>query len=232
MKKNILYCALIIFSVSCSTINIEPLQSEFNYKTFCGTVSKDISKYEDVILDSELTGKDGKNIYFDRCSQIDLIDEDDIKTSQYHIYKSIKLKCKAIKLYIEKGAHAKRTFFPKKITKAFIESLPATIGPVISEHLLSMRNGKTLAEYELSEYESSLDISIIDKFEAKVVTKVYQTTFKIMARADFNNDGVEDLLARISWKVREAFGKGSDLFILEKKSTDEPILLTWRYTKI
>jgi len=91
---------------------------------------------------------------------------------------------------------------------------------------LEKRTGKTLKEHE-----SFLDISIIDKNRAEVLTQTNEITFDIMARADFNGDGIEDLLVRTLWYVRDAFGKGTNLFILEKTSSTGPILLTWRYTK-
>ncbi len=227
MKKTLLCSLFILLLVNCaSTVAINP-HREFYYDAFFDPVSKNTSDYKEIVIDNVLTLKNGEDIHFTNCLQIDSTDEESILMSQFYLLRLMKLRCSAIKLYLEKGIQAKKSFFPKKLTKELIMRFPATAGPIVSKFSLDDRKDKIMEEYE-----KIINISIKDDNTADVLTRTDEIEFRILARADFNNDGIEDLLVTNFWHIRNAFGKGSELFILEKRSATEPISLTWRYTKV
>ncbi|WP_139309913.1 hypothetical protein [Teredinibacter haidensis] len=46
-------------------------------------------------------------------------------------------------------------------------------------------------------------------------------TYVVLARADFNNDGFEDIFLRLDWNITTAFGKGFDWIIVSKASANQ-----------
>jgi hypothetical protein len=219
------FIAIFMFSViGCSTISMQKPQREFNFSEFTGLVSRESIDYAGVLLDYDLDDAKGKNVHFTSCLQVDGTSENDILTSEYTLYKLLSIHCKAIQIYIEKGTDARVSFFPQTIRKELVAAFPAVATPQVSKEAMAERLGKTLAIDE-----PGLKIKIVDKENADVLTSTDDITYTIMARADFNQDGIEELLVRMNWHVIDAFGKGADLFILEKKSPTDPIALTWRY---
>lgn len=49
-------------------------------------------------------------------------------------------------------------------------------------------------------------------------TSTDKLIYQVVARGDFNGDGIEDVLIRIDWHVIDAFGKGSKLVLITKLS--------------
>jgi hypothetical protein len=78
----------------------------------------------------------------------------------------------------------------------------------------------------LSEQERRLSASITGADSAKLITETDKLKFRVMARADFDDDGTEDLLVRVDWAARDAMGQGSDLILLSRKSMDALVILT------
>lgn len=227
MHKFLSCILLAFFLLGCAVVKTRVPEREFNFQEFTGLVSTEISVYEDAVLNYEMNKKNGEVVHFTNCLQVESIGEDTIKTSQYQWYKLIMINCKALKLYTEKGTQAKRSYFPEIMNEKLVAGWPAVVGPIINDEEMIRRQGKTL-----SEYETELKISIKDKNTVDVLTDYDDITYCIMARADFNSDGIEDLLVRMIWHVRDAFGKGSDLFIFEKTSHASPVSLTWRFNGI
>jgi hypothetical protein len=220
-----LLITIFVFLVSgCATTKAQRPQREFNFMEFTGLVSKQVKAYGDVALDYDLSDRNGENVHFTSCLQVDATSENDIVTSEYQLYKLLSIHCKAIRIYIEQGTQAKQSFFPEAITKELVAAFPAIAAPQVSKEEMADRLGKRLADDE-----PGLEVKIVDKNNADVLTSTDDITYTIIARSDFNQDGIEDLLVSMNWYVIDAFGKGAGLFILEKKSPTDPVTLTWRY---
>jgi hypothetical protein len=213
-----------LFVVGCATANMQKPLREFNFQEFTGLVSKQVKTYKDVVLDYDLDDENGQNVHINSCLQVNATTEETILNSQYGWYKLLLINCQALKIFTEKGVRAKRSYFPKALNREIVDDFPAIAVPQVSNEPMVQQVGKTLATDELE-----LEISIVDKNKAEVIISSDYINYCIMARADFNQDGLEDLLVRMGWHVRDAFGKGTDLFILEKKSPTDPVTLTWRY---
>ncbi|PCJ11170.1 MAG: hypothetical protein COB04_19500 [Gammaproteobacteria bacterium] len=105
----------------------------------------------------------------------------------------------------------------------FIKGLPGRSIPDLGGQSLDNRDG-TLIEIEhelefLSVDEGAIEVALADDLVVR---------YLIMARADFNDDGVEDVLLRLDWYVSSAFGKGFDLLMLTKTAENSKLALIWR----
>ena len=227
MHKFLSCILLASFLLGCAVVKTRVPEREFNSQEFTGLVLSEVKDYKDAVLDYDLDNKKGEEVHFTNCLQVESIGEETILVSDYQLFKLLSINCKALKLYTEKGTQAKRSYFPEIMNEKLVAGWPAVVGPIINDEEMIRRQGKTL-----SEYETELKISIKDKNTVDVLTDYDDITYCIMARADFNSDGIEDLLVRMIWHVRDAFGKGSDLFIFEKTSHASPVSLTWRFNGI
>lgn len=84
----------------------------------------------------------GKN-----CIQLAATTEESILSPEYPLFRLLTLNCLAQKLYA-KSSTAKKTFFPKRLTKKLVASFPASTVPPISDDDLQQRVGKKLLTYE------------------------------------------------------------------------------------
>jgi hypothetical protein len=193
----------------------------FNTKEFTGLISVN-SGYLDATLDYELDGAKGRVVHFGNCRQVEATTEQEIESSQYSLFKLLSINCLALKRYSESGA-ARRSFFPARFTRKLVAAFPATAVPRISDEEMKLRSGKTLFAYE-----KNLRISIAADGSARVVTNDDEIAYVPMARADFDGDGVEDVLVRVDWHARKAFGEGSDLLLLSKDSASGAVVVAWR----
>lgn len=199
-----------------------PPKRLFNKSEFVGLVSPNVTSYEGTVLNYDLQNPSGGNIHFTSCKQVEATKENEIVESQYSLFKLLLMNCLALQRYSASVA-AQRSFFPARLTKAIVAAFPATATARISDEDMVQRQGKTLAAYE-----KQFSVSIAGDGSAKVVTADDERAYVILARADFDNDGIEDLLVRVNWHARTAMGKGTDLFLLSKKSGSAPIIVTWR----
>lgn len=195
----------------------------FNKQAFPGFVPTSSVNYEEAVLDYDLDTSSGGTMHFNSCTQVDATQEDQIASVAYPWLRLLSINCLALKRYSVSRV-ASRTFFPARFTKELIAAFPATVAGVVGSDDLRQRQGKTLRTYE-----TRLHISLASNGEAHVRTAHSDSIYVILARADFDGDGNEDLLVRIDWGTRGALGKGSDLVLISKKSATAPIVVDWRY---
>jgi hypothetical protein len=223
MRKYAICTLLFFLAYGCShSINRAP-NNIFNWKEFTGITSSGIDRYADAVLDYSLDTKDKGEIHFDNCVQVERTDENSIVEPQYYLFKLLLRNCEALKMHFQQGKIPKASYFQTTLSEKEIRQWPAMAGVIVNNEEMTRREGKTL-----SDYETDLSIEIVDKDTIEAETSSDLITYHIMSRADFNKDGIEDLLVRMNWHIRDAFGKGVNLFILEKKSQTGTVILTWR----
>lgn len=194
----------------------------FNEEYFAGLVSPEVGRYEDAVLDYQLDSPTGAPIHITRCPQVDSLGEDRVAPSQYPLYRLLSTNCLALKRYTE-SRPAERTYFPAQLTPGLVLSFPATAVPRINDEDLERRQGKTLGSYG-----GRPKASVAPDGGVRVVDRTDELTYSLMARADFDGDGTEDLLVRVDWRALDAMGEGTELLLLSRTSADAPVTVSWR----
>jgi hypothetical protein len=221
--RNKILLLLVLFNISGLAFAEKLIPKNFNSKQFGGLVSDNLKSYDSAVLDFELKGPDGQLIKFNSCKQVEESSENDIVPSQFYNYKQLVLNCIALKGYFE-SSEAKRTYFPPHLTKQIVSLFPASAAPVVSKEDLDSRIGKSLKEYS-----KELIVKNGRDGHLDVTTAEDDIRYSILAKADFDGDGIEDWFVQADSRGRDAFRHDSCLFILKKTSPSGKVELIKRY---
>jgi len=209
-----------ISSTSCANSNLSRAP-EIYTKTF------DFIKLGDSIATTvfnekiDFTAKERKETYFNSCNDILVYNYRDIATYEQFRFKLITATCTAIHKYLN-AQLSNNSYFPDNFTDDFILSLPANVTPIINEFIFNKRKGKSINQAFNVE-------KIQDRNKShNILAPEDDINIDILARGDFDNDGIEDLIVSVAWYARNARGKFNDLVIVTKKSDDKPMEITWR----
>lgn len=171
--------------------------------------------------DVDFMKKGRKEEVFKTCNDILVYDYKNIATYEQFRFKLVTATCTAIYKYLN-AKDFKYSFFPSTFSNSFIVNLPAHITPIINNHTFNKQK-------KLSLNQAYNIISTKEKNKStNILTKTDEFYIDILARGDFNDDGIEDLLVSSQWYARNARGKYNDLVILSKLAKDKPIKVTWR----
>lgn len=176
------------------------------------------------VLDTDTFDKrDGGTVATKNCQQVGAVKADDIKEQQYSLFQLLATNCLALEKFMV-SQPARKSFFQKLIGKNTVLGFPATALPVFSpSEDLHAREGKLIRSFlKVEKAALNPDKSIHVETESDVLT------YRVMARADFDGDGAEDILVRVDWSAKDGRGRIFDLFLLSKKSVASSIDLVWR----
>lgn len=200
--------------VACSNLWADNFKPVFYPEYFTGLETVNVGKYENAKLDYDLTSTNNKNIHFSSCPQVDAVKDDDILTSEYHLLTMLRLNCNAMKKYTIAG-NANKSFLSELVVNKSINDLPATAYPFVNNYDKKTRAGKTLKRYQ-----KKLVTKVSSDGAILVETETDNLIYNIIAIGDFNGDKIQDALIRIDWHVINAFGKGSKLVLITKKTKE------------
>lgn len=226
MKPYLAYFLGLLLLSGCTNTRSDNLPRSYNADAFPGFVFSDTSKYDAVKLTNytfQLT--DGTSAAFTSCHQVDKADSANIIERDYFRFQLLLTTCQAVKRYLA-SSPAQKSYFPQQLTKQLISDFPATAVPLINQTDEMQRANKTWAEYD-----AESQITLTNAASATVVTQTEDIYYYLMGRADFNQDGTEDLLIRSEMYIRDAFGKYVDLLVLSKDSENARITLDWRLVR-
>jgi hypothetical protein len=226
--KLIITCLLAIGLISCTseksieTAIVMANSTYFNTEEFTGLLTMG-SDYSSARLDYQLDSQTGTPILFNSCEKVALTKESTVLTEQFALFRLLQINCKSLQQYYS-AALPRKSYFPPSFSANFIRLLPAAAVPNIGGNSLQGRTGT------LAEQETGLTFNTITPNSATVILDDdMEITYVLMARGDFDNDGVEDMLLRIDWSITSAFGSGFDLLMLSKTAENTPITVQWRY---
>jgi hypothetical protein len=168
----------------------------------------------------------GNTIDIHNCKQASAMDSALIAEFEYFRFQQLLLSCQAMEQYARAGK-SRASYFPQVFDKQFYEQLPAIAAPLLGEADLDQRQGKSFTAYE-----TGTQVTIEPPHTAKLLTAEDEIYITILARGDFNGDGIEDLLVKSEWYARQAFGKHADLLILAKTDTSQVVKINWRLNAI
>ena len=170
--------------------------------------------------------ENGKNIQLDNCSQVLKLNHENLAEYEVFRFRLVKLDCKALDK-ITRSDSFKKSYYPRSLNVTFFKKLPAASVPLLSEHDYSDRQEKTLGD--LGE---NMQFYRENNHSVKIVTPADEYYISVLARADFNNDGIEDLLIKSEWYARHAHGKHADILIITRKSDNLKSVIIWRANKV
>ncbi|MCE2030391.1 hypothetical protein [Sessilibacter corallicola] len=221
MKANVILsglCSFVLIACSSGQINTgEAIAPFINENEITGFIERG-DTYESVVLEYSLDTPNGDELQFASCPSIENTSESNVDTSQFYLLQLIKKNCIAAKYYYQSlSTPVYKSYLPNAINEEFIVNLPATTVPDLGGQFLEQRSG-ILKEFEekievLSESENSIELALSDDLVINYV---------VMARGDFNKDGIEDMILRLDWYISSAFGKGFELVSVTQKGEDKP----------
>lgn len=222
-KKTTLFIAVLLstFQLSCTAANndISPNLNKDAFEGFTIIPTK-------ISLEGyEYKKGNRKTISFNSCKQALDYDISNIAGHDYFRFKLLLVSCKAVNKY-KNAKSSTKTFFPAELTSNHYKFFPALSTPYLSKTEYQQRQNKTI-----NQTYKSLKITSKNN-TATLITKEDEIYVTILARGDFNNDNIEDLLVSSEWYARNAHGKHTDLIILSKIGKDKAIEIDWRLNTI
>ena len=159
------------------------------------------------------------------CTEIEKMPIEQVIEREQSLLVAAKTDCKIAHRYIEAVA-ANTSKLPASLDQSELLSLPADLIPAMNLETPSGRLVRTLGE---------LDIKIIEPEQEWVHTITSNDALIIklteVARADFNQDGAEDLMLMSVWQIKDSWdGQGIELFIIDY--TGQKPQVSWRYKAI
>jgi len=215
-----LLTCLMLISCSGSNKNIPPT---INLPEFPGFTLKENVSYSTVKLSGyEFKSADGMPVVYNTCPGVTSSNESEVAEYELFRYRLLLNTCHALEKYLAAKPSAESNF-PAQFDTRLIGDMPATSVPLLNKTQEEARIGKTVKTYF-----AGGQLSLEKNGSVKVLTDDDEISYTLLARGDFTNDGVEDLLLRVEWYARKASGKHVDLLILSKTATDKPITIGWR----
>lgn len=122
------------------------------------------------------------------------------------------------------GAKPSRTSYVNEITlnPHIFDYLPAMVNPAgscdfVCRQYVANERRIPWSKFEVSEIES---VDVLDPYKMDVKTTTEILTLEILARADFNEDGVEDLLIRVTANGIEGTWGTTEVYTLTRDTPD------------
>ncbi len=224
MLKTYISIPVILLTIQTSCVfadnKIDPSLKIKAFPGFSIETSSNVIKIKDAMYST----KKREDKEFKNCKEVLNYNYERIATFEQFQFKALTSYCIAINKFI-KANYSEKTFFPSNISKADIKYFPALSTPFINSYEYETRFKKTI-----DQVHKKITISY-ENNRMKLLTKEDEFYIDIIARGDFNNDKIEDLLISSDWYARHAHGKHTDLVILSKTSKDSPITIQWRLNK-
>ncbi len=155
------------------------------------------------------------------CFQVFATGETAIAQREHARWKWLKSSCTGASWYYRSPETASR-YLDDTFDFALLKAFPATAVPYLGGQLLDGRNGN------LDEKEPTLKLLESGDHNVKVSMDNMVIDYVLLARADFNRDGYQDLFVRMDWYIKDSFGQGFDWVVLTKIAPDASPMVLWR----
>jgi len=166
--------------------------------------------YSNVKLHYQLDTADNGVKQFSSCTEVDNASEEEIKPDQYPLLRMLQINCEAIRRFLLAPDHA-RTAFPETLTTEWVQGLPATAVPDLGG------NKEETPDKTLAQRYKDFSATLINPHNVEAQFDDLDINYVVLARGDFNDDGMEEMLLRLDWDVVSAYGNGFTLVLV---STD------------
>lgn len=219
MKKIII--TSFILSLLSTSIYADDFKRELYKEKFPGFNIK--NKSHVILNDYNYKSSTGVEFNVSTCKNANNINLSKVADYDYFRFKLLLVSCKAVDKYSESIA-ANSSHFPKNIDIDFVDQLPASIVPQLTESQLKKSDSETIESF----YKRP-QVSKDKNGTFKILSDDDEIYLNILARGDFDKNGTEDLLLETEWYARNAYGKNADLIVLSKVKKNSAMKVIWRY---
>lgn len=171
---------------------------------------------------SPIQFKNNGERYLQSCMEIDATAINSVIEREANLLIGAKLDCAIAKQYIN-AKPATSSYLPKPLTLDYLKQFPANVIPSFNEQQERNAQRKTLGELNINENNTVQDNVFEILLNDVLIVKITE-----IARADFNADGMEELMIMTEWVVKDSGdGEGVDLLVIEGKEHKPKII--WRF---
>ncbi|AUD77891.1 hypothetical protein CW740_01020 [Kangiella profundi] len=173
-------------------------------------------------LYSPIKFKNNDERYLQNCMEIDATPINSVIETEVDLLLAAKLDCAIARQFIH-AKPATSSYLPNPLTTDYLKQFPANVIPSFNEQQERNAERKTLGELNINENNTVQD----HVFEI-LLNDVLSVKITEIARADFNADGMEELMIMTEWVVKDSGdGEGVDLLVIEGKEHKPKII--WRF---
>lgn len=224
------WLALVYFLSACSSVRqgegggAVSAKPWFNHSIFGRSLDPQVDSLGSVQIDAKFYGAEGPTLVFNTCSDLANYSEADIAYDQFLFWASINIDCTAAQAFIDSSADFV-SYWPSSLTPELLLSFPSVATPNIGGQSLAVasEDGATLADAR-----DGVEITEVGENFVSATQNTLNTKYLLVAKADFNFDGIEDWFVRLDWNISGASGIGSEWIALTKLSADKPPMILWR----
>ncbi|MBT0964041.1 hypothetical protein [Denitromonas iodatirespirans] len=216
-------CLLTVFMSSvllgCAAVRAAPPLRAFNGAAFAGLVE---ASGERGRLDYVLDGANGAELRFASCAEVAATEAAAVREDQFTLFRLLRTNCQALARYAD-SRPARDSHLPDALTPVLVGTLPSEVLPAVGGQPAPPKAGE-----RLKSAPHVADIEALPGGRVRVLTRDDEIVYTLMAQGDFDGDGVQDMLLRLDWRARDAFGQGVELLQITRRTPGGPAELTWR----
>ncbi len=218
------------FLSSCSLVTPSavhhgtPVKPWVNEAIFGRALTPQDDSLDTVQIDAKLHGAEGPTLVFNTCSDLIGYSESDIAYDEYLFWSTVNINCLAAQAFIDSSTDFV-SYWPGSLTPELLLTFPSVATANIGGQSLAVasEDGATLADAR-----DGFVINEVGEHFVYASRGVLNTKYLLVAKADFNFDGIEDWFIRLDWNISGASGIGTDWIALTKLSADKPPMILWR----
>lgn len=175
----------------------------------------------DVSFEIPFAAPDGGEVTAKDCFQVFALGETAIAQREYARWEWLKASCTGASWYYRSPETA-INYWDDKFDLKLLKTFPATAVPYLGGQGLDGLSGK------LGDEDITLMLLETGDHNVKVSMDDMVIDYAVIARADFNRDGYQDVFVRMNWYVEDSFGRGFDWVVLTKTSPNSAPMMLWR----
>jgi len=175
----------------------------------------------DLEFDFTFYGSNNKKITLNDCFEVLATGDNAIAERDFARWQLLQSDCEAANRFY-RAPESAISYWEETFDFEILKTLPATAVPFLGGQGLEGRSGN------LGKQEP--DLTLVESGENSVKASMDDmvVNYVIVARADFNRNGHQDLFIRMDWYIENSFGDGSDWIVLTLTSPEEKPMMLWR----
>ncbi|MBI5259005.1 MAG: hypothetical protein HY855_21045 [Burkholderiales bacterium] len=194
----------------------------FQVRHVAGLTATVVEHDDDATLDIDFDRIGGGLARFTHCREVRAERLAQVQPSQATLARMLQLNCQALHRYVS-SRPAHRSLLPGRWSVAAVGSLPGPTLPRLVPAAAASAGTETL-----SHAVGRRRISVGADGVARVRSAELLALYHLLARADFDADGLEDWLLRIDWAALHGDARGSELVLVSRVRRGAPVQVLWR----